>query len=107
MRPKKSELWYPQPTGPKKKRKTAESSLPWAPKKSPEPPAFSELPLIFSGPHSNQLWDAIGVLGDGMTADDVHNAIYQIACSMQALEARLVTALKRTQRAAKKSTWRA
>lgn len=70
-------------------------SLPWAPKKSPEPPAFSELPLIFSGPGSNQLWNAINVLGsDSMTAEEVHLAVYQLACSMQALEARLTTAFK-------------
>lgn len=77
----------------------SKSELPWALKKSPEPPAFSDLPLIFSGPHSNQLWNAVNDLGsDSMTAKEVHDAIYQLACSMQALEARLTTAFKQLQK---------
>lgn len=61
-----------------------------------KPPRYVDLPLIFSGPDSNRLWDAIGVLGGVSTEPkDIHEAVYQLATSMQAFEQRLAVFFKK------------
>jgi hypothetical protein len=68
---------------------------PWAPNK-PDVPSFATLPPIFSGPDSDLLWKSIARLGaNDMTAMDVYVAAFQLASSMQALEARLVSEFKK------------